>query len=197
MAIQSRRACAPWQVHPDLCVMLLRCAVGGPAHWGMKFGKRLAAEAARLPDASAAYFDYKSLKKSIRDDVAAKGERRLGVNAAVPALQWHVALVGHTPLRKCPCTTCADSQGGRFQELLVSELQKVSQFYSARATELEVRAGNECWTSLCGLHGPSYSNRVACLRCTLHRLLCSGVRLTWMQLLPWRHWAACVQRCRS
>jgi len=47
-----------------------------PPPWGMKFGKRLAAEAARrwLDH----YLDYKEQKKAIQDDIAAGGAHGVG-----------------------------------------------------------------------------------------------------------------------
>lgn len=71
----------------------------------MKFGKRLAAEAARRW--SSFYFDYKAVKKSIRDDIEAK-----------------------------------DAAGANFQGALLTELQKVSQFYSDKAAQLEATLQN-------------------------------------------------------
>uniref|UniRef100_A0A7R9VSK2 SPX domain-containing protein n=1 Tax=Chlamydomonas euryale TaxID=1486919 RepID=A0A7R9VSK2_9CHLO len=66
----------------------------------MKFGKRLAAEAARRW--CTFYFDYKAIKKAIKDDIDAQ-----------------------------------DASGTNFQSVLVSELQKVSQFYTDKATQLD------------------------------------------------------------
>jgi SPX domain protein involved in polyphosphate accumulation len=43
----------------------------------MKFGKRLASEAARSH--TEAYFDYKLIKKAIKEDVHSKGKSRLGL----------------------------------------------------------------------------------------------------------------------
>lgn len=66
----------------------------------MKFGKRLAAEAARRW--APYYFDYKAIKKAIKDDINSR-----------------------------------DVQGTYFQKVLVAELQKVSQFYSDKADQIE------------------------------------------------------------
>ncbi|GAX76658.1 hypothetical protein CEUSTIGMA_g4104.t1 [Chlamydomonas eustigma] len=81
----------------------------------MKFGKRLAAEACRGGRGwSHFYFDYKALKKAIKDDIEGR-----------------------------------DAKGASFQEILVNELRKVSQFYSDKAAQLEraLPEGQALWRS--------------------------------------------------
>ncbi|MEW5298482.1 MAG: hypothetical protein WDW36_001600 [Sanguina aurantia] len=81
----------------------------------MKFGKRLAAEASRRWTES--YFDYKAIKKAIKDDVSSK-----------------------------------DALGTSFQRVLLSELQKVSLFYSHKSEQLELLLANTATSSSAKLH---------------------------------------------
>ncbi len=104
----------------------------------MKFGKRLAAEAARRYGADA-FFAYKLAKRSLEGDVAAGGAPGSGCTGQRRARTGGGGPLTLTSCARLPRPPRADAQGTRFQQLLVSELQKVSAFYSAQAAHLEVR----------------------------------------------------------
>lgn len=60
----------------------------------MKFGKRLAAEASRRWTES--YFDYKAIKKAIKDDVSSKGTSHMKVHEQERATRASMLLVSKT-----------------------------------------------------------------------------------------------------
>ncbi len=95
----------------------------------MKFGKRLAAEAARrwLDH----YLDYKEQKRAIQDDITAGG-------ASHPQAElWvEVGRVLTTPLTSI--NGAADPQGRHFQAAMQAQLDKISNFYRAKELQLEV-----------------------------------------------------------
>ena len=95
----------------------------------MKFGKRLAAEAARrwLDH----YFDYKEQKRAIQDDIAARGVQD-------PMLRCGFGRVVTAPL--ISISGAADPQGRHFQAAIQAQLEKISKFYRAKELQLEVRA---------------------------------------------------------
>ena len=105
----------------------------------MKFGKRLAAEAARRWRDN--YYDYKITKRAIQDDIAAHG-------VYCPPSVWLLldVLLGLLPVtnrrhgaaKLLDALVHSDPQGGHFEAAILHELQKISSFYSAKEAELEV-----------------------------------------------------------
>lgn len=110
----------------------------------MKFGKRLAAEAARRWTEQ--YLDYKLIKRALKLDIKSKGE--LGIPKIPFCPNTRFLPVGAIKKSTCPrvyhqkCSNPlpfrADATGQQFQAALLQELQKVSKFYLEKAEALEV-----------------------------------------------------------
>lgn len=123
----------------------------------MKFGKRLAAEAARCwPEAC---LDYKAIKRALKHDLACKGEffslQAVCIDSSRIQLQHldptaypfsikccvDVCVLTHIYVLACLHVLCplADPAATTFLKQLMAELAKVSEFYLEQAQTLEVR----------------------------------------------------------
>lgn len=100
----------------------------------MKFGKRLASEAARRW--RPAYLDYKALKRAIEYDVQTHGEKTTSMldNCCV----CYTCSAANAQLLKHKTAYSADAVGQRFNSTLQHELQRVNKFYSEQEHALEV-----------------------------------------------------------
>jgi hypothetical protein len=98
----------------------------------MKFGKRLAAEAARCSWGQH-YLDYKAAKRSLKLDVTAGGTARQQAWRPPESPITSAADPG-PPLPRRP----ADPAARRFEAVLLQQLDAVSKFFERKAGELEV-----------------------------------------------------------
>ena len=115
----------------------------------MKFGKRLAAEAARRWRPY--YLDYKACKRAIQQDVHANGARPCSfcrgrsntvfqsqMQGCIACPVWQLALTASSEADG-ELRTCTDARGRNFEAVLRHELAKISAFYADKEAELEVR----------------------------------------------------------
>jgi hypothetical protein len=112
----------------------------------MKFGKRLAEEAARRWRPF--YLDYKAVKRAIQRDVDALGGwPQLTVLAPAVLHPYRLHAILPSPLISLvPCCCTTDAQGHAFEVVIKQELQKISAFYVDKEEELEVSlAGAAGW----------------------------------------------------
>lgn len=151
----------------------------------MKFGKRLASEAARRW--RPAYLDYKALKRAIEYDVQRHGEY---LTCCYQSARHVSPLRGLLNCEMPHVFSSADLVGQKFNSTLQHELQRVNAFYIQQEQSLEVSLASHfaaaqqylmtqvlftCKAQVIG--GPSVHNH--CLLCRLNLQLSGTARILW------------------